>query len=675
MKTAAPIEIVSLKDIAAHDAALVGGKAANLARLLQMAEKAKAIVPSGFALTRHVQSRVLGSVKNEIGDIEGADSDYETLSRAYKRLCHRLKASAFPDDLMKDISTQLEAMGPVAVRSSATCEDGSDAAFAGQHDTLLNVVGPSAVTEAIQQCFASFYSPQAVLYRRQAGLEGADARMAVVVQDMVACDRAGVAFALNPISGALQETVINANFGLGESVVSGEVDVDQIIYNRVSNKITETHVGEKRSWVPSSGDVHIARNRSDDLCLSNQNIKAISDLTAMISDAMGYPQDIEWGIKGDELYLLQSRPITRLPEKLTRDESAERFPNAVTPMTWGLVEEGFHRSLNHSFALMDLPPYDGKWFQTRGHYVYGNQTVVELYHKLAASKALQFDLSPEGLLAMTDKFSKIRKFVSSWHVNQERFIKDMAILGKKDPGDLTLAEKWEHVEAVNEACARFFEPNIAISLYHTGLSKALETVAELLVGEEGARLVADLRQGLETRTSHVNRAMLGLVELAMGSPALMEQLSNLERTDQSAEDLLASGVFEHAQKFETKFAEFIADHGHREVDFDPYHAPWGDAPHVVCAQIVAMAGGLKQTSHKDGRQCAFAAKSRLLEAAPQEARFVLSELIDLVLLFEELDDLEHYSTSRVTRPIRKALLSVGEDLKMWGVIADPRMFG
>ncbi len=676
----------ALRSPLALDVALAGGKAANLAKLLEAGLQAGFNVPSGWVVSSCAHDEILRPVGGHIKKIEALKSDdHDALTRAYTGLTAALLEAPLSRGLLGDLDECLDlANGPVAVRSSATCEDSGSAAFAGQHDTFLNVCGRTNIITAIKRCFASFYAPQAVIYRRQVGASAQGARMAVLVQKMANCDKAGVAFSLHPVTGALDQTMINANFGLGESVVSGESGVDQYVYDRSRKEIIERHVAETRTIISASGSggtVQSTEEGGGTACLLDGDIEEIAELSEKIACFMNYPQDIEWGYVGAELVLLQSRPVTKLPERLTRDESAERFPNAVTPMTWGLVEAGFHRSLARSFDLMGLPAFEGRWFVGQDFHIYGNQTAVELYHQLAAASNSAFDFTPRGLEALALKLARIGCFARDWQVNLERFICEISVLGERDLSDLSLQERWNHVEDVNGACARFFEPNIAISLFHTGLSKALEGAATLLVGEVDApTLINDLKSGLDTRTAHVNRELCKLASLVTADEALRNTLKSLEAAGQTAEELVEAGTLQDYSDFERNFSVFVHDFGHREVDFDPYHAPWGDDPDILFAQIIALAESdcvlatdeTSAASHASGRACAFTARQKLLAAAPDEAALVLSELIDLVRTFEELDDLEHYSTSRVTRPIRRALLGVGEKLVDEGVLQTAR---
>jgi pyruvate,water dikinase len=182
-----------LDDPRAADSALTGGKAANLARLADAFR-----VPPGFVVA------IPGATLER--DARGA------IAAAYRELG---AACGVPEP-------------PVAVRSSAVDEDGRDASFAGQHDTYLNISGAEQVWWAISRCLASFGAERALAYRREAGLPAAPGRVAVLVQALVAADASGVAFSANPVTGARDEIVVNAAWGLGESIVSGTVTPDEI---------------------------------------------------------------------------------------------------------------------------------------------------------------------------------------------------------------------------------------------------------------------------------------------------------------------------------------------------------------------------------------------------------------------------------------------------------------
>src|SRR4051794_554231 len=274
-------EVVRLDDPRAADAALTGGKAANLARLA-----AAFRVPPGFVVT--------------IPDATLERDARAAITAAYRDLA---AAAGVPDP-------------PVAVRSSAVDEDGRDASFAGQHDTYLNVTGAEQVWWAVSRCLASFGAERALAYRRDNGLPAAPGRVAVLVQALVAADASGVAFSANPVTGARDEVVVNAAWGLGESVVSGTVTPDAIVVGRDDLAVRAHDVADKRRMtIPVAGGIRevpvpgrIARMPAVDA----GQARAAAELTLELEREMGWPVDVELAWAGGELFLLQCRPITTL---------------------------------------------------------------------------------------------------------------------------------------------------------------------------------------------------------------------------------------------------------------------------------------------------------------------------------------------------------------------------
>ncbi len=268
------------------------------------------------------------------------------------------------------------------MRSSSTFEDLAQAAFAGQHDTYLNIRGADAICERIRDCFVSLWGDRAVLYRHHQGFTQRDARMAVVVQRQIACEVAGVGFSVNPVSGRLDRMVLEANYGLGESVVAGGCEVDHFELDKRTLEIVERSIGQKDAMlVPTPDGVeerHIEPKDADRSCLSDERIQEVARLLQRVETHYGWPQDIEWGWHDGRLYQFQSRPVTTLPPRWTRDESAERFPRPMTPLTWDLFEPAFRQSAAHSLAIMGLPPLQADWFQFFHCHVYGNQNAVDL---------------------------------------------------------------------------------------------------------------------------------------------------------------------------------------------------------------------------------------------------------------------------------------------------------
>jgi pyruvate,water dikinase len=279
----------------AHDHALVGGKAANLSRLA-----ADFPVPPGFCLT---------TAAFEQARAAGAQAIVRQIGHAYRALAARAG----------------EHDPSVAVRSSAADEDGEADSFAGQHETYLNVSGVDAVAAAVRRCWESAHAPRALEYRRQRGLSTERVRLAVLVQRQVASDVSAVVFSANPLSGSREEVVINASWGLGESVVGGSVTPDTYVVRRRDMAVASRQIAPKRRMtiaVPGgSREVDVPRLLHTQPSLIDAQAVEMAWLAVALEGRMGWPVDVECAYQGGRLYLLQCRPITTLashPAQATR---------------------------------------------------------------------------------------------------------------------------------------------------------------------------------------------------------------------------------------------------------------------------------------------------------------------------------------------------------------------
>jgi pyruvate,water dikinase len=278
------MNLLWLGDPKSFDAALVGGKAANLSRLARMYHR----VPDGFSLPV--------TVMDEAHPLDMR----EEITRAISDLmaCHSL------DDFI------------AAVRSSAVDEDGATASFAGQHETYLNIVGAEAIVQAVTRCWESAHSEHALEYRRQQGLSVERPQIAVLVQQLVASDVSAVVFSANPITDNRDEIMINASWGLGESIVGGTVTPDMFIVRKSDLAVINRVIADKqRMTVSVRGGTHevetphFLRHASS---LNDEQVIEMAKLALTLEGTMEHPVDIECAYAMGELYLLQCRPITTL---------------------------------------------------------------------------------------------------------------------------------------------------------------------------------------------------------------------------------------------------------------------------------------------------------------------------------------------------------------------------
>ncbi len=227
----------------------------------------------------------------------------------------------------------------VAVRSSATAEDLPGLSFAGQHDTYLNIFGGSNLLQAVKQCWASLWSDRVIAYRYKHGVEHTRALMAVIVQRMIPAEVSGVLFTANPVNNTHNECLINANWGLGESVVSGEVMPDEFVVGKAGLTIKQAHIAEKTAMVAfgqtGTQTMPVPTEQRKRSCLTNHQLRKLAAVGKLIEDHFGAPQDIEWSIVGKRLYILQSRPITTATKSSHsvvtwgNDATAELFKDTV----------------------------------------------------------------------------------------------------------------------------------------------------------------------------------------------------------------------------------------------------------------------------------------------------------------------------------------------------------
>lgn len=293
-----------------------GGKGANLARLAQ----AGFPVPGGFLLTTAAYEQFVAANQLPAGishTLAATDLSHPAgLEQASQAIRQQFQAASLPDDLAQAIRAAYQALGapPVAVRSSATAEDLPDTSFAGQQDTYLNVIGESALLDAVVRCWASLWTARAIGYRARNAIPHQQVAMAVVVQAMVNSDLSGVLFTANPLSGRRSETVIDATLGLGEALVSGQVEPDQYVVDSQTGRVKQQQIGAKALVIrPRPGGGTTSHDTPHAEPALNQALLArLTQLGQQVAGEFGTPQDIEWATAGDTLYLLQARPITSL---------------------------------------------------------------------------------------------------------------------------------------------------------------------------------------------------------------------------------------------------------------------------------------------------------------------------------------------------------------------------
>ncbi len=321
--------VLGLDEIDQTQSPLVGGKGANLGELSRI-EGVR--VPAGFCVTTDAFRRIMAEaplIDERLDRLSGLNPDDQQAIRALSGEIRRvLEGTPIPDDLAAAITRSVARLGgqaAYAVRSSATAEDLPTASFAGQQDTYLNVVGSAEILAHVSRCWASLFTERAVIYRLRNGFDHRKVQMAVVVQQMVFPQAAGLLFTADPVTSNRKVVSIEASFGLGEALVAGLVNPD--VYQVRGGDVVAKAVAAKRLAIHArpEGGTEQREIRPEDQerpALTDAQIAGLAQLGRRIEAHFGRPQDIEWCLADDEFLIVQSRPITTLfPIPATGDQA------------------------------------------------------------------------------------------------------------------------------------------------------------------------------------------------------------------------------------------------------------------------------------------------------------------------------------------------------------------
>ena len=321
-----------------------GGKGANLAEIYNL----KLPVPAGFVITAQAYSYLIkkSGIGEKIKEIL-EKIDYENtkqLDESTQEIRNLILRTKIPKEMEKEIIESYEILGAekesinknaldiinsfsepvfVAVRSSATTEDLATASFAGQQDSFVNIKGNSSLIEHIKKCFASLFTSRATYYRNKQGFKHEQAELAVVVQRMVDSDKSGVIFSKDP-SYKNENTIIEAVFGLGEGIVSGQISPDNYVVSNGLDILDKTISDKKIALTRDSGGgkkvIKLSKEKSNSQVLTDFQIKRLAEYSLRLEEHYKKPQDIEFAIENDEIYIVQTRPITTIEKRYEKVE-------------------------------------------------------------------------------------------------------------------------------------------------------------------------------------------------------------------------------------------------------------------------------------------------------------------------------------------------------------------
>ncbi len=343
-----------------------GGKGANLGEMV----KAGFPVPLGFVTTSSAYFDLLdhnnlrGKLTDLLADLDVDDTNQ--LNEVAERAQNYILSSEIPDNLKQDIINAYKELCNregtedvyVAVRSSATAEDLPGASFAGQQSTFLNISGDLEVVQAVKECWASLFTARAIFYRVHNKFEHMKVGLSAIVQKMVQSEKAGVMFTVDPISQDKNQVMIEGAYGLGEVVVSGSVTPDTYFVDKTKNQISKK-VLSKQTWMLIKKD---GKNEKVDIKESAQEVQKMSDekiielakIGVNIENHYDFPQDIEWALEKNKLYIVQSRPITTLDEESSETPSSETESKGTDVSEAKIILEGLAASPGFGVGTVNI---------------------------------------------------------------------------------------------------------------------------------------------------------------------------------------------------------------------------------------------------------------------------------------------------------------------------------
>ncbi len=296
---------------------LAGGKGASLGEMLNSG----ILVPDGFVVLSTTFDNFLHAT-DLTQEIEAIlkNVDHQVVSsvdKASEKIQALITHAEMPVEIANEIQTEFKKLDSqfVAVRSSATAEDGAENAWAGQLDSFLNTTDQDLL-EKVQHCWASLFTPRAIFYRFEKGLNNTKISVAVVVQKMVDSEKSGIAFSVHPVTEDPNQLIIEAGFGLGEAIVSGQITPDSYVVEKKEKKIIDINISNQDRAIyrkEKGGNKWLdIPDKADTQVLTEKEILELSDIILRIENHYGFPCDIEWAFESNKFYIVQSRPITTL---------------------------------------------------------------------------------------------------------------------------------------------------------------------------------------------------------------------------------------------------------------------------------------------------------------------------------------------------------------------------
>jgi pyruvate,water dikinase len=643
----------------------VGGKGRSLAKMIN----AGFPVPDGFHITTEayhsfiaangLQTRILAALKDvdvslpatletasaSIGGFFAESKIPEELAivitTAYQGLNNRQSQTLAPGAHLPRVqvpgSAGVENRKSVAVRSSATAEDLPDASFAGQQETFLNIRGEEALLEAVKKCWASLWTARAIAYRIKNNIDQNTVALAVVVQEMVNAESSGILFTANPINGRRDEMLINAAWGLGEAIVGGLVSPDTIVAGKATGKVKRYDVAEKTVITvlteKGTGEIPLDAGRRRSRVVSETQVAELVNIARRIESFYDSPQDIEWCHANGNFYIVQSRPITALPEPeipgptswklpkgayaVMRNNIVELMADPLSPLfaTLGLsaINTSLPRLMNESFGMRGIMPPE--IIIVVNQYAYNNGSI-----------------SARGMVRLLFSMRKIARMmftgaVERWtEAGRPHYHQTVENWQVKDWRSFSSVELVNSVKQLTESTIDAYGALVSGVIPAAWITEAVFTnIYNRLIKHRDDPTAPTYLLGYDSLPIRADKSLYSLAEWAHQNPALTECL---ERTPTSqlvaiCESDIVPGDVPRLdwEEWRTRFHQHLHEFGHMLYDLDFIHPTPADDPAPVLDALKLYLSGrganpyTRQRGSAEGREQAVVTMQKRLKGS------------------------------------------------------------
>ncbi|MFZ6028142.1 MAG: PEP/pyruvate-binding domain-containing protein [Chloroflexota bacterium] len=676
----------------------VGGKGMSLARLVN----AGLPVPDGFHVTtaayrafvaaNGLQARILEAMN-------GLDTASPAALEAASQQMYTLFTTApIPREIAEQIVTAYQALTPgplpdvrrqhlarpgadetlpvpikqqplaVAVRSSATAEDLPDASFAGQQETYLNICGPEAVLEATRKCWASLWTARAIGYRARQGIDPGSVALAVVVQELVFADAAGILFTANPVNGKRGETIINAAWGLGEAIVGGMVTPDTLTVEKASGCVLQREIADKERMTvrTASGteELPVPAEKRQRPVLNDEQAAELARLGTQIELHYAMPMDIEWAwVSAEErFYILQARPITAMPpEPVSWD-----VPGKGPYIHGGSFLEVLTEPVSPLFATLGVNSADRATYRWLDRFGVADMMAYPMMKVVNGYPYAHIRLRPiprniPGFLRLLQEHAHAMDFWQAYVARYRGIAKEAE---KVDLHGLSLTALCERAEKLFDAAFDYWmyigevirpiisRENKFTKLYHR-LAQAGDPEPQVLL------------RGQATLPLQADRALYELVTLARRQPQVLQALA---QAPEKALQTLAGAP--ETEEFIQAFQYYLDKFGYQMFSFDPLLPTLGEDPTPALLALQSYLNGQESPDARYERM----QQERQQALTRLKARLPAGKYAKLVTLLERAQQVAHaredmvFENGLAWRPLRQTLLMLGERLAAQGVL-------